>query len=477
MTTIKLSGDYIKQAFTQVDNLFLSDYLSNASGDDVKIYLTGLMLASNNYEGDFIAKISSILKIPEARITEGFSYWEKQGLTELRGENVIYLSVKTPLPPVIKFNAQKFKVFTEETVRIFPDKILTPNEYNRYFEFMVSSGMEINAMLLIMQYCKEQGGGRTSTDYILAVAGAWAKEGLLKEKQIIARVEELETYSEDLRLVFGALGIKRVPTFDDRQIFSSWQKNYGYSLDAILTAAKSLKKRGGLEKLNTLLKELASAQAMTSSEIDEYLRKKQSVRELCIKICKNIGVYYANTESVEEVYVMPWLKSGFDEAALERLSKYCFIRNAKDLESMNQMVNKFASLGIFSSEDIGAYVERQVQLDAKIRAVYSKCGYIGAIGNKDRENYRNWEEWGFDADVIYAVAEKYSDKNFPMSSINRTLGELRNRGIFDVKNAEEYMSETKTYPKQTSKDADGYEKHNYTEEQLKSAFVNFDNWD
>ena len=92
MTTIKLSGDYIKQAFTQVDNLFLSDYLSNASGDDVKIYLTGLMLASNNYEGDFIAKISSILKIPEARITEGFSYWEKQGLTELRGENVIYLS-------------------------------------------------------------------------------------------------------------------------------------------------------------------------------------------------------------------------------------------------------------------------------------------------------------------------------------------------------------------------------------------------
>ncbi|MGN0768005.1 MAG: DnaD domain protein [Christensenellales bacterium] len=474
---IKLGGDYVKQAFTQVDNLFLSDYMPSANGDDVKIYLTGLMLASSGFDGDYVKKISSTLKITEERVTEGFAYWEKQGLTETRGDSVYYMSVKTPLPPVVRFNTQKFKVFTEETVRIFPDKILTPNEYNRYFEFMTSSGMEVNAMLLIMQYCKEQGGGRTSTDYVLTVASAWAKDGLLKEKQIISRVEELEAYSEDLRLVFAALGIKRAPTFDDRQLFSSWQKEYGFTLNAILTAAKALKKRGGTERLDAYLKELSAARALTASEIEEYAKRKQSVRELCVKICKNIGVYYSNTDSVEEVYVMPWLGLGFDADALERLSKYCFLRNARDLESMNQMVNKFASLGIFSSDDIASYVDRQIKLDEKIRRVYSKCGYIGSISNKDRENYRAWEEWGFDEDVIFAVAENFSDKNFPMSSINRTLGELRNRGIFTVQGAIDYMKDEKGRTKTPSKDADGYEKHMYSEEQLKHAFVNFDNWD
>ena len=474
---IKLGGDYVKQAFTQVDNLFLSDYMPSANGDDVKIYLTGLMLASSGFDGDYVKKISSTLKITEERVTEGFAYWEKQGLTETRGDSVYYMSVKTPLPPVVRFNTQKFKVFTEETVRIFPDKILTPNEYNRYFEFMTSSGMEVNAMLLIMQYCKEQGGGRTSTDYVLTVASAWAKDGLLKEKQIISRVEELEAYSEDLRLVFAALGIKRAPTFDDRQLFSSWQKEYGFTLNAILTAAKALKKRGGTERLDAYLKELSAARALTASEIEEYAKRKQSVRELCVKICKNIGVYYSNTDSVEEVYVMPWLGLGFDADALERLSKYCFLRNARDLESMNQMVNKFASLGIFSSDDIASYVDRQIKLDEKIRRVYSKCGYIGSISNKDRENYRAWEEWGFDEDVIFAVAENFSDKNFPMSSINRTLGELRNRGIFTVQGAIDYMKDEKGRTKTSSKDADGYEKHMYSEEQLKHAFVNFDNWD
>ena len=109
---IKLGGDYVKQAFTQVDNLFLSDYMPSANGDDVKVYLTGLMLASSGFDGDYVKKISSTLKITEERVTEGFAYWEKQGLTETRGDSVYYMSVKTPLPPVVRFNTQKFKVFT-----------------------------------------------------------------------------------------------------------------------------------------------------------------------------------------------------------------------------------------------------------------------------------------------------------------------------------------------------------------------------
>lgn len=477
MAEIKLGGDYVKQAFTQVDNLFLSGYLASANGDDVKIYLAGLMLATTDGDCDFIPKIAALLKLPENRVADGFGYWEKQGLVEKRGDSVYFLSVKTPLPPVIRFSAQKFKTFTEETVRIFPDKVLTPNEYNRYFEFMTTSGMEINAMLLIMQYCKEQGGGRTSTDYVLAVADAWAKDGLLKEKQIIKKVDEMEACSEDLRQVFDALGVKRAPNVDDRQLFASWQKEYGFSLAAILTAAKSLKKRGGTERLDSYLRELASSQAITPSEIEEYAKKKQFVRDLCVKICKNIGVYYADTDSMADVYVLPWINSGFDADALEKLSKYCFLRNARDLETMGQMVDKFASLGIFTAEDISAYVDRQVMLDNKIRKVYDKCGFIGAIGNKDRENYRSWEEWGFGTDVIFAVAEEFSDKNFPMPGINRTLGELKTRGIFTAEGAKNYIEKKRENKPSQSKDADGYEKHQYTEEQLKHAFVNFENWD
>ncbi len=476
MAILRLSNDYVKQGFTQIDNLFIRDFLPSANGDDVKIYLAGLELVSSGYDGDCVEKLASSLSLSPSRIMEGFAYWDKKGIVEVAGgETVTFLSVKTPVTPVVKFNAQKYKVFTEETVRIFPDKILTPNEYNRYFEFMSSSGMEVNAMLLIMQYCKDMGGGRTSTDYVLAVARAWAEEGLLKEKQIIAKIDEMETCSEDMRTLFDALGVKRAPDAQDKQTFNNWTKGLSYSLDAVLVAARSLKKRGGMERLDKLIKELHKAGATTSEEVAEYLKNKDSIHNLCITICKNIGVYYSNTENVSEVYVVPWLNLGFEPEALIQVSKYCFLRNTKTLDGMQQMIQKFASQGIFTANDILSYVTRQVQFDEKIRAVYSHCGYVGAIGNKDRECYKNWEEWGFDESVILAVSERYKDKTFPMTSINRALGALRNAKIFDVNGANKFLDGEDCG--RVNNAASDYDKHAYTDEQLKQAFVNFDNWD
>jgi hypothetical protein len=482
MAKLKLSGDYIKQSFTQVDNLFLGDYLASANGDDVKIYLLGLKSASDPNVEDDVAAISAALKLTPERVMQGFSYWEKRGLVEIRGsDSVYYLSVKTPLTPIVKFNAQKFKVFTEETARILPDKILSPNEYNRYFEFMTSSGMEVNAMLLIMQYCKDAGGGRTSTDYVLAVADAWAKDGLLKEKQVVSRIEEMETYTESMKSLFEALGLKRAPCLDDRQKLLSWQNGLGYNLDAVLTAARTLKKRGGMERLDAFMKELSAARAMTAPEIAEYTENKEKIRALCVKLCKNIGVYYGSTDSIAELYVTPWLNLGFEADALEQISKFCFLRNARDFEAMRQMVEKFAKQGLFTSAGIASYVDRQIKLDDKIRAVFEKCNFIGSITNKDRESYRNWEEWGFDESVIFAVAEKFSDRTFPMSAINRALGELRSKNIFKADEADAYLEKKNTEKADTrqtvSRDAAGYMQHEYTEEQLKQAFVNFDNWE
>lgn len=477
MTVIKIGSDYKKRGFTQIDNLFLSDYVGKADGTDVKIYMVGLFLAETDYSGDYIQRISTMLKVSEDRVKEGFAYWDKQGLVEMTsGGDINYLSVKEPVTPIIKYNAQKFKTFTEETVRIFPEKILSPNEYNRYFEFMTVSGMEVNSMLLIMQYCKDMGGGRTGTDYVLAVAKAWAEEGLLKEKQIINRIDDMENNREDMHVLFDTLGIKRAVSVEDRHLYTTWTNGYGYRLDAILTAARSLKKRGGMEKLDNLIKELQKASAFSSAEIEEYLKNKKRLRELCIQICKDIGVYYADTEGVAEVYVAPWLNLGFDDKALIKIAKFCFIRNARNLDSMEQMVKKFAKQGLFTEEDISSYVARQIELDRKIKEIYEKCNYVGAVGQKDRENYRNWIEWGFDEDVIMAVAERFADKNFPMSGINRALGQLKLKNIFDLDGALNHLDKTETSSVKSSENTE-YTKHQYTEEQLKKAFVNFDDWD
>ena len=45
MSELKLGGEYLREGFTEIDNVFLSRYLPEADAVDVKVYLYGLYLA------------------------------------------------------------------------------------------------------------------------------------------------------------------------------------------------------------------------------------------------------------------------------------------------------------------------------------------------------------------------------------------------------------------------------------------------
>jgi len=384
---------------------------------------------------------------------------------------VTYLSVKRPEPPVVKYHAQKYKDFVEEAARIYPDRVLMPNDLNAYIEFMHTEKMDTNAMLLVMQYCKDLGGDKTGTRYVVAVAKAWAEKGYLTEKQVADHIADLENNNEEIRAVFNELGVKRSAGMEDRQAYYKWQE-YGFTLDAVLTAARTRKKKGGMEKLDAYMEELKRAGAVTGAEILAYTENKEKIHTLTVDICKNLGVYYSTTENVVDVYVMPWLKQGFEEKALLRISEFCFLRNVHTLEVMRQMVEKMAQAGLYTFDEIERYVARQVEADEKIRAVYAACGYMGTITNRDRENYRTWLEWGYDERTILAVASRYNGTTFPMQSISRIMGSAHNCGIMQEEEVMRFADKSGGRAEQEE-----YQKHQYSEEELKSALVNFDNWE
>ncbi len=483
MAFVTLGSDYIKSGFTPVDNVFLLSYLPFADALDVKIYLLGLAVASAGGDDDnSIEKMALALHTDGERIIDGFRYWEEKGLVSLTKTapvSVKYLSVKNPLRPVIKINTEKYKVFTDEVVRLFPDKILSPNEYNAYFELMHTYKIEINAMLLIMQYCKELGGGKFSAPYILAVAENWAEQGLTTEKKVSEHVKELEANSEDIRQIFNAMGIKRSASIEDRQLFLKWTKKWKYTLNSVLIAAKSLKKRGGTERLDALMEELVKAEAYTAEEVEAYLTGKEKLHSLAVEISKTLGTYYGSTEGLVESYIQPWLGMGFTDEALKKIAKFCFLRNVRSFDGLGQMVNRFYKLGILSAEGIDAFVNAQIKIDENIREIFEKINRFSPIGNVDRESYRTWNEWGFSQEAILFVAARHAGQAFPMQAINRTLAALRAKNAFSLEEIEKILSSDET-PKGGKKSAnaaqDDYMKHEYTDEQLKSVLVNFDDW-
>ncbi len=478
MGFIRLGNDYLKEGYTQVDNVFLLRYLPDADSLDVKIYLFGLCAAGQDSEEyNSIEKLALQLHISEERLLSGFAYWEERGLVTISKTQPItvsYTSVKRPLPPVIKYNAQKYKIFVEEVNRLFPERILTPNEYNALIETIAVSNMEINAMLLIIQYCKELGGDKTSVPYILAVADDWIKQGLTAEKAVSERISELENNSQDIRAIFQALGIKRSAELEDRQLFLKWTAKYNYKLDAILVAAKAQKKRGGMQKLDEYIDLLKKAEAYTAFEVAEFAKNRENVYNLSIRLSKELGTYYGSMDSVVENYVYPWLNLGFEEEALVKLANFCFLRNIRSFDALHQTVMKFYKKGLTTEEGIKQYVSSQLKADEKIMEVFEKCGVYGVVGNKDRESYRTWLEWGFEENTILLVAERHNNTAFPLQNVNRTLASLFNKNITDFEGVKKYL-ETSEKRKEPAKE--DYIKHQYTDEQIKNVLSAFENWE
>lgn len=483
MGFVSLSGDYLRAGYTSVDNVFLTDYLPYADAVDVKIYLLGLAIASSGTddETNTVDKMSLLLRLDRERVISGFRYWESKGLVRLTATapfSVKYLSVKTPVKVGGTRNPAKYADFNEEVARVFPDRVVLPNEFEAYYAVIEENKMDPNAVLLILQYCKDV--GKTSTPYVLAVVGGMANDGYRTVKEVSARITELESNSEDIRQIFASLGVKRAADIDDRQAYLTWTKKQNYSLDAILTAARSLKKRGGMEKLKELMEELRRSGAITNDEVNDYLVSRDALRDLAVNVTKALGSFYGSTEPLIENYLQPWLNLGFEPEGILLLAKICFLRNVKSFDGLNGYVEACYKNGVISTNGVRAFVEQEMALDENIKKVFAATDRMDLVTERHRKSFRAWTSWGYTLDSILAVARSCADTAFPFRAMNRIFAALSAAGITDVAGVESYLEKHKpgTGGGQSAakEKEDDYLKHEYTKEQLDAVVVKIDDF-
>lgn len=469
MSEIRLGGEYIREGRTEIDNLFLSRYLPDADGTDVKIYLYGLYLAAVG--GGDTQKIALGLRLTEERVQDAFAYWEDQGLVTMTASVppvVVYNPVTAPVTKEIRYNAREYSEFVDELRRVFGEKELPVGDIVRYIEIIRRYKIDPNAMLLIAGYCIER--GKSSTPYVLSVAANWAKEGVSTEEAVNAKISEMERGSEDMRLLFKALGLKSEPSFEDKNTYLYWTKECGFRPDAVLQAARYCKNKGGMRRLTKFMEELRSAGAFTPEEVADYQKRKDELNALTADVVHNLGAYYPSLDAVTETYINPWLSYGFEPEALRELSKFCFRRNIKTPENMNVYVEKLYKLGLVTVSAIDSYIKRQAALDQNIREIKEAAGAEPLVSSRDREFYRTFTEtWGFDHETVLAVAKHATGKPFPMSYINKILLIFKDNGITSAEGASAFFASDPA-----KKSGDRLITQNYSEAELSGVFRSLD---
>lgn len=472
MSFCKPSSELILKNETTVENAFIVDFLPSLNPTACKVYLYGLYLCQNGIDNT-LESFERIFNLSEDDVISIFKNLEELNLVEcldLVPMEVRYLPIKSSSMHLKKFNKDKYRKFNETAQTIISKRMIDIKEYENYYYLIEVKGMEQEAVLKVIEYCVYKKGADINSAYILKVARDWAYEGLLSGEQVENRINELEKYNDDLKLILSTLGLKRSATMDEYQMFLDWTNNLSFNLETLTHLAKiTKKKKGNFLKLNALANKCFELKKFSTKEIDDYFSKEEEYFNIAKDICKNLGIRYDNLSIVVETYINPWMELGFDSDSLQTLANYCFKCGIKTLEGMNNKVQQFYKLGLITTAAINEHLEELSVFDNKIQDILNEFGLNRVVNKFDRSFYNTWiNEWNTPTEVLTYAIEISKNKIQPMQFLNRVLSIYFNKGIKTVNAAkQEKLDFEGTYTKTPTKNKTT---KSYSKEQISTLF-------
>ena len=250
----KIRNFYLKD--TAVENLFLMEYMPQAKGNDVKVYLTALMYADRE---DFSNRqIAAHLGISEEEVLSAWNYWEKcgairkhylspddrfhysveflnlrEGLFDPREEDLLDENGFSPEALEQMDDERARSVFTQ--VQEITGRLPGTREMQEILSWMYDDGLPPDLICFAYRYCAER-IHNTKFSYLSAVIRNWRDEGIDTVQDAERMLAENDQKYHQYHRVMKALGFSRNPTEDEREKIDRWFDEMGFSLETVLKA-------------------------------------------------------------------------------------------------------------------------------------------------------------------------------------------------------------------------------------------------
>lgn len=263
---------------TGVDNMFINDLLPMAPGDYVKVYMFGLMYSEQGKEVRQ-SQMAGILGMPEDKIDEAWTYWEKQGVVEIEktgdSEEEANYNVKFISQIEAYFNANAnangnlhsdgkkaeeaisddrnilnkdmalvLKKLYEE-LEEKSGQLLSPKAMDTVAEAIGTYQVNPKVFSYAIKYCTDR--NQYSVDYITKVAINWKKEGLESKSEVLDYNAEYDERYSNYKRIFEKMGFRRPVSDADIELMDPWFDKYNFTLKEVLDACG---KTAGLREPN-----------------------------------------------------------------------------------------------------------------------------------------------------------------------------------------------------------------------------------
>ena len=236
---------------TDVENVYINEYMTEAPGEYVKAYLYGLFCSEHGMELKS-ALMAEVLHMDEDRLREAWEYWERMNVVAIEEEDddytVIFLSLREQLfsgeqgveraiemSDEVIDGDEEFKRLTEAAEDML-GRPLNGRELQEIGSWTNELGVSGEVIQEAFDYCIEI--GKPSINYISTVILAWAKEGLTDREMVKEYLEKNSERQGIYRKILNSLGLKRNVTEAEKRLVDSWLDDMKFSLERILEACE-----------------------------------------------------------------------------------------------------------------------------------------------------------------------------------------------------------------------------------------------
>ena len=471
--------DNQNNSFVMIDNNFITSFMPECNDTELKVYLYGLYLCSSPLSKDnTLEHIKDALSLSIKEIQDTFYALEQKGLVNIMAIDPFQVQYKRTknLQSSKLYKKDKYSDFNKMLEQCFPDKmILNPNLYMQYYDFIESTNIQPQALIMIVKHCVNTKGSTVSTNYILQVAQGWVNDGVRSIEQVGQRIRQRELNAGNLKEIASAIGKTSPISEEDKDFYTKWTENWGFDIQAILAACKKSLK--STSKLDTVLDDCFKNGAISAMEVESYLKNKKKLSENALDVAKALGLWYDNPAPIVETYISPWQQKGYSSDGLLLIAKYCFKNSIKELKGMDHIVNDFFNKGIISEESIKVYFEQLDKDEETIKKILEILGSSRFVTQSDREMLNVWTNtWGFSMDTIFAVAKLCTGKQFngtPLGYLANRLSILKNAGIFDASSVETFFNNEEKAKGSRFTESD----RPYDKDTMESSLLSFDDLD
>lgn len=350
---IRFSHGALRRELTPVDNLFIAEYLPDADGTDVMVYLYGLMQCYHPAMRDI--SVADALGLSDARVQLAFSYWQGRGLVRIHSGEPLTVEYLTAEQPAVTSEApRKYRDLAEAVDKLLSPRMLTSREWSVVYECVELYGMDEGAVVALCAHCVQCKGKRVSMNYIAAVARTWNEQGIVTAAQAQAYMRDYETSRHGAGEVLLRWNKRRRPTQAEMDVYETWHKEWGFDAETILAVCGQMTdvSTPTFAILGNRLQALRDKNITTPEQLQAEAIYLDAAQTFATEVFARMRVQKTPTRS-DAAQLAAFVEAGLPQALLFLAAEHC-ITAERPFGKLKTILKNWAEEGILTEEQAKA---------------------------------------------------------------------------------------------------------------------------